>query len=150
MVSWQRPDDVIQRVAKEANLSIVNLLDDKVYEHYVTGVDEFIWAIKHASLVYTDSFHATVFSILYHTPFLVCDRLGNPITEKMGSRIDTLLKLFKLENRRGTIENGYEIQNVMNSPDWSNISDIINTEKKRSEEYLMTSLGLKILNKSNI
>ena len=145
-----RPDDVIQRVAKEANLSIVNLLDDKVYEHYVTGVDEFIWAIKHASLVYTDSFHATVFSILYHTPFLVCDRLGNPITEKMGSRIDTLLKLFKLENRRGTIENGYEIQNVMNSPDWSNISDIINTEKKRSEEYLMTSLGLKILNKSNI
>ena len=91
-----------------------------------------------------------MFSILYHTPFLVCDRLGNPITEKMGSRIDTLLKLFKLENRRGTIENGYEIQNVMNSPDWSNISDIINTEKKRSEEYLMTSLGLKILNKSNI
>lgn len=46
-----RPDAAIQQVANESGLPIVNLLDEDVYEYYVTGVDEFIWAIEHASLI---------------------------------------------------------------------------------------------------
>ena len=53
----------IDAIAKELGLEVVNLLDEDIYEHYVTGVDEFLWAIDHASLVYTDSFHGSVFSI---------------------------------------------------------------------------------------
>ena len=130
-----RPDAVIQKMAKDAGLSVVNLLDDDVYEHYVTGVDEFIWAIKHASLVYTDSFHGTVFSILYRTPFVVCNRLGDSVTEKMGSRIDSLLGLFGLEDRRGTTKNGYTIPNPMEVPDWSNVDEVLERERNRSKEY---------------
>lgn len=51
----------IDAIAEELGLTVVNLLDENVYEHYVTGVDEFLWAIDHASLVYTDSFHGSVF-----------------------------------------------------------------------------------------
>ena len=131
----KRPDAIIQSVAEEAGLSIVNLLDEKVYEHYVTGVDEFLWAVKHASLMYTDSFHGTVFSILYRTPFVVCNRLGDTVTEKMGSRIDNLLNLFGLDNRRGTKENGYTIPCPMDSPDWSNVDKVLKKERKRSAEY---------------
>lgn len=131
----ERPDEVIQKTAKDAGLSVVNLLDANVYEHYVTGVDEFIWAIKHASLVYTDSFHGTVFSILYRTPFVVCNRLGNSVTEKMGSRIDSLLGLFGLENRRGTSENGYAISNPMEDPDWSDVDAVLTRERNRSKNY---------------
>lgn len=112
MVSWRRlypylflgnrPDAAIQQVANESGLPIVNLLDEDVYEYYVTGVDEFIWAIEHASLIYTDSFHGTVFSVLFQKPFVVCNRVGEGCTSKMSSRIDTLLSYFELEGRRGT------------------------------------------------
>ena len=111
-------------------------MDEEVYEHYVTGPDEFIWAIEHAKLVYTDSFHGTVFSILFRTPFVVCDRVGDAVTEKMGSRIDTLLKLFGLESRRGTSANGYAIENPLAEPDWSNVDEVLARERKRSADYL--------------
>lgn len=136
-----RPDATIKKVADEMELPIVNLLDDKVYEHYVTGVDEFLWAIKHASLLYTDSFHGTVFSILYRTPFVVCDRVGDAITEKMGSRIDTLLSHFGLEDRRARRETGYEIPNPANAPDWSKVDDVLMVERKRSKDYFDRIFG---------
>lgn len=138
----KRPDFAIQKIAEETGLTVVNLLDDKVYEYYVTGVDEFLWAVKHASLMYTDSFHGTVFSILYRTPFIVCNRLGNTITEKMGSRIDTLLNLFGLGNRRGTKENGYVISTPIETSEWSTVDKVLARERKRSANYLEKALGL--------
>ncbi len=136
----ERPDEAIASVAKEVGLPVANLLDEKVYEHYVTGVDEFLWAIKHASLVYTDSFHGAVFSILYRRPFVVCNRLGSVVSEKMGSRIDTLLGLFHLEEKRGTKENGYMISHPLQAPEWDVTDEVLARERERSAEYLMRVL----------
>ena len=135
----ERPD-VVTLLERETGLKVVNLLDKDVYEHYVTGPDEFIWAIEHAKLVYTDSFHGTVFSILFRTPFVVCNRIGNAVEEKMGSRIDTLLGYFGLEARRGTKNNGYAIENPLSEPDWSQVDDVLARERKRSDEYLRQAL----------
>ena len=129
----------VDTVLKETGLKVVNLLDENVYEHYVTGVDEFIWAIEHAKLIYTDSFHGTVFSIIFRRPFVVCDRVGNSIETKMTSRIDSLLQLFGLEARRGTIENNYSIEEplTMNYPD---LEPVFTRECKRSFDYLASVL----------
>lgn len=135
----KRPE-VIARLEQETGLKVVNLLDEDVYEHYVTGPDEFLWAIEHAKLVYTDSFHGTVFSILFRTPFVVCNRVGDEVTEKMGSRIDTLLGLFGLEARRGTKANGYAIENPLAEPDWSNVDAVLAWERKRSADFLKMAL----------
>ncbi len=134
-----RPE-VVARLEQETGLKLINLLDEKVYEHYVTGPDEFIWAIEHAKLVYTDSFHGTVFSILFQTPFVVCNRVGDAIAEKMGSRIDTLLGYFGLESRRGMKNNGYAINNPLSEPDWSQVDVVLAKERKRSDEYLRQAL----------
>jgi len=131
---------VITQLEQETGLKVVNLMDENVYEHYVTGPDEFIWAIEHAKLVYTDSFHGTVFSILFRTPFVVCNRVGDEVTEKMGSRIDTLLGLFGLEARRGTKANGYAIENPLSEPDWSKVDEVLARERKRSADYLKMAL----------
>ena len=129
----------VDEIIKSTGLKVVNLLDENVYEHYVTGVDEFIWAIEHAKLVYTDSFHGTVFSIIFRRPFVVCDRVGNSIETKMTSRIDSLLQLFGLEARRGTIENNYSIEEplTMNYPD---LEPVFTRERKRSFDYLASVL----------
>lgn len=137
----QRPE-VVSRLESETGLKVVNLLDEDVYEHYVAGPDEFLWAIEHAKLMYTDSFHGTVFSILFRTPFVVCDRVGDDVSEKMGSRIDTLLGYFGLEARRGTKANGYAIENPLAEPDWSQVDEVLARERKRSDEYLRQAFGI--------
>ena len=48
-------------------LGLVDLTDI----HLPVGPAEFVWLIHHSALVCTDSFHATVFSLLFHRPF--CD-----------------------------------------------------------------------------
>lgn len=139
-----RPESV-EQVAKEAGLPVVNLLDRDVYEHYVTGVDEFIWAIEHASLLYTDSFHGTVFSILFRTPFVICNRVDakDAAMGKMGSRIDTLLDYFGLQDRRGTEANHYRIPNPLDQPDWSRVEPVLEKERKRSADYFERVFGVK-------
>lgn len=137
----KRPE-IVARLEQETGLKVVNLLDENVYEHYVTGPDEFIWAIEHAKLVYTDSFHGTVFSILFRTPFVVSNRVGNDVSEKMGSRIDTLLGYFGLENRRGTKANDYAIENPLAEPDWSKVDEVLARERARSDNYLRKALKI--------
>jgi hypothetical protein len=133
----RRPSQ-IDAIAEELGLTVVNLLDEAVYEHYVTGVDEFLWAIDHASLVYTDSFHGSVFSILFQTPFVVCDRYGTgkgDVSEKMGSRLDTLLGYFGFEDRRTNQERAYRIDDPLKLPDWSCCVSVLKRERERSDAY---------------
>lgn len=135
----------IDAIAEELGLTVVNLLDEAVYEHYVTGVDEFLWAIDHASLVYTDSFHGSVFSILFQTPFVVCDRVGTgkgDASEKMGSRLDTLLGYFGFEDRRTNQFKDYRIENPLQSPAWERCEPVLAKERSRSAGYLRRVLGL--------
>lgn len=58
--------------------------------------EEFLSLIKHASYVFTDSFHATVFSLLYGREFCTFRREGHAA---MSSRIYTLTELFGLPKR---------------------------------------------------
>ena len=128
----------VRRIADALNLPLVNLLDPKVYAHYVTGVDEFIWAVKHAELIYTDSFHGTVFSIIYRRPFVVCDRLPMSPKDlaggKMSSRIDTVLHYFHLERRRGTKENTYAVDDPL-YVDYAGAEDVFIRERARVDQY---------------
>lgn len=70
--------------------------DIKVFE---AGPAEFISLIKNASLVVTDSFHATAFSINLKVPFLSLCRFEKSNSESMNSRLDTLLGALDLKER---------------------------------------------------
>lgn len=70
--------------------------DEKVFD---AGPAEFISLIKHASLVLTDSFHATAFSINYGVPFLTLCRFDKHDPRSMNSRLTTILKAVRLESR---------------------------------------------------
>jgi len=60
--------------------------------YYTFGPDGFLEMIDHAQMVFTDSFHGTVFCILFHRQFYVYQRLENDGRDaNMFSRIDTLL-----------------------------------------------------------
>lgn len=138
----ERPD-FVSRLEEKTGMRVINCLDESIYEHYVMGPDEFLWAIDHAKLVYTDSFHGTVFSILFRTPFVVFNRAGNDIVKKMGSRIDTLLRYFGLESCRCMNKEDFDSKIVKKTPDWSKVETVLLQEKEKADNYLRQAFGLK-------
>ena len=66
------------------------------YKIYDATPPDFISLIKHAEYVFTDSFHATVFSHIYHKNFFVFNRAG---LKSMNDRIYSLTSLFDTQER---------------------------------------------------
>lgn len=73
------------------NIDIINVLNKNDF-HYFSGPIEFIDLIKNAELIITDSFHCTVFSIIFRKNFVVLNR----DTHNMGNRIKNLLEYFSI------------------------------------------------------
>ena len=123
----------IERIAKENNCEIINILD-KNSPFYQTGPSEFLYLEKNAFLICTDSFHSSVFAILYNRPFVVFDREDSNV--KMNSRLDTLLKKFKLENRWYKDKITEEQLKV----DYKESYIILKEERKKAKEFLENAI----------
>lgn len=119
----------INRISKEYNCDIINILDPSS-EFYNIGPDEFLYLEKNAFFICTDSFHSSVFAILYNKPFIVFERI---IAKKnINSRINTLLKKFRLENRRFNGKISEQLLNV----NYEYCEEILEDERKKSIEFL--------------
>ena len=129
--------EMIDKIAKENNCQIINILDKKD-PFYISGPEEFLYLEKNAFLICTDSFHASVFSIIFNRPFLVFEREDIKISS-MNSRIATLLSKFDLENKK-------VVDNIL--PDdylesnYDGVYEILNKEIKKSEEFLKRALDI--------
>lgn len=60
------------------------------------SVEAFLGLIASAQFVFTDSFHATVFSLIYQRQFVVFPRQGH---QQMSSRLHSLLDMFDVPER---------------------------------------------------
>ena len=112
---------------------IINILD-KNSIFYETGPSEFLYLEQNAFLICTDSFHSSVFSILFNRPFIVFNR--EDINKSMNSRIDTLINTFKLTNRN--YEGKISLDNL--SHDYSEAFKILDIKRKEAIDYLKNSL----------
>lgn len=88
----------IKNIAKKKNYKIIDISNYNS-DFYTVNPIEFVQLIKNSELVFTDSFHGSVFSILMETPFIVTKR---ETANSISSRIDTLLEKYSLENRKIT------------------------------------------------
>lgn len=131
----------VEKVAKENNLEIINLLDLKQSEIYSAGPGEFLDLINCSSLVCTNSYHGTIFSILFGKPFIVFDRIENNKIV-MSSRINTLLKKLNLEKRKSNIIYNTDMKDLFNS-DYVHAKDIIESERLKVYKYLKKALNNK-------
>ena len=119
----------IERIAKENDCEIINILDKKD-TFYVCGPSEFLYLEKNAFLVCTDSFHSSVFAILFNTPFVVFDREDS--ATRMNSRLDTLLEKFELKDRwfNERIEKNQLIA------DYKNVNKVLEMERKKAQDFI--------------
>src|SRR5690606_19316447 len=80
-------EERISQFAKEKDLEIIHLANIRDLNAYTADPSEFLDYIYSADMFVTDSFHGSVFSILFEKPFAVLEREGN--VKSMSSRIDT-------------------------------------------------------------
>lgn len=123
----------IEELAAKENKMIVELMDVNS-KYYLSGPEMFLTLIDNAELVFTDSYHTTIFSILFHTPFVVVNREHSNKSD-MSGRVSTLLKTFGLQDRFGMQANMYGC-------DFSQVENILKEEREKSLEFLKNALGL--------
>lgn len=100
-------------------------INDCIYPHIST----WLYAFSHASYIITDSFHGTVFSIIFEKPFLT---FGNA---KRGlDRMVSLLDLCHLEERL------YHESFRENNIDYNMVNKRIKEERDNSLRFIFTNL----------
>lgn len=125
---------LISDFAKRGGYDVINILD-KDDPFYASGPAEFLWLEKNAELICTDSFHSSVFGILFSTPFLVFDR--EDTSKNMSSRLDNLLEVFDLNDRKFI---GKELTEKCLDIDYSKAHEKLMIEKKRGIDFLENAI----------
>lgn len=129
--------NVVKQVAEYLSLEIFSTLDDSgiTNKHYIVPpIDDWICGIKNSQFVVTDSFHGTVFSILFNKPFIV---LGN--RNRGMARFESLLKLFNIEER--LVYDLNNIRSVLSKEiDYQKINQKIEILRLESLNFISSSL----------
>lgn len=98
---------------KKYNLRVISLQSEWTEQSdifnvdiYSTSPDEFLWLVANCDIVFTDSFHGSVFSIINEKPFRFFDR-NTDFVGNMSSRLNTLFDKFQIGSwcRGNTAEN---------------------------------------------
>ncbi|PID33235.1 hypothetical protein CR969_01850 [Candidatus Saccharibacteria bacterium] len=122
----------IKDFAADRDLEIYRVMGDYYdADHKTPDPLGFVAGIKHAEFVFTDSFHACVFSIIMKTPFKVYGRKDM----KMSSRIETLLQNYHLEH---AMSSGEDIS--FEEYDFSGVEEIRKRGAEVGFNFLKSSL----------
>lgn len=125
------------KLAEELGFKVIDIMDIDSDYYIHTRPDEFLYWIHNAKLVVTDSFHASVFSILFNKPFVVTERTD---IKGMGSRLDTLFNKFGIIGRHfDELKDGFdstgEVRNKLFSAEYSGVQAVLEAERKKAEEF---------------
>ena len=121
---------LIEMIASKKNLSVKFFNADG---DSTLSVEEWIAAFRDATLVVTDSFHGSAFSIIFNHDFYSIVNNG-----RGASRFYSLLSKFGLSDRIIT-DMSCNLANIKDI-DWNNVNKIIEGKKNESVEFLRNNL----------
>lgn len=111
----------------EKNKDILNIVD--------AGPAEFLGLFASASFVITNSFHGSIFSLIFEKEFFTI----TPLNKSNNSRQQGLLEMVSLENR--IIKEGSDISKIsLDTIDYTIINNIIEKEKQDSVAFLTNAI----------
>lgn len=125
------------QLGEQMNLPVVHLLGGQLARWYLPGKvnrvtalgpSEWLWFMHHADYVVTNSFHGTVFSLLYHRPFTVA--LNGKVSD---ARMLTLLDGTGLESRAMLTADGAK---GMASIDWRQVDGTVEEKARTGKVFL--------------
>ncbi|EOS53832.1 polysaccharide pyruvyl transferase family protein [Adlercreutzia caecimuris] len=143
----EQAEDTLEQAAAYArahNLKIVEATDRPIPQgklskykdldvtyRYDIGIEEWLGYFKYADVVFTNSFHASCFSILFEKEFYVGSRNGDKVTN--------VLKQFGLENRRFNKDT-----NLLDPPlapiDYETVGAILRAKRQESSDFILNAI----------
>jgi len=126
-------EKTILEYANAHGCRIRRILDLRDRQTYKAGPQDFVELFSKAQYVFTDSYHACCFSILYHKQFTVFNRAGMEGKANMNSRMETLFRLFDLDNV--TMDNG-----VAPQIDYLKVDRLLAQHRAESQTWLNKAL----------
>lgn len=142
------PYKFIESIRIKTGYKVVNILSNysRINIPYAcnTGTvspPEFIGLVSKASYVCTNSFHGTIFSIQFARDFFVFNRFSQVSSINQNSRIDTLLDIVFLKERRCLLEDEFI---PSTSPiDYQRVYNSLAEKRKSSIDFLSQALNEK-------
>lgn len=139
--------DIIERLSNELGLEVISLAmsaiamaDKNFSKYYNVGPLEFVDLVDNATLVVTDSFHATVFSLIMQTPFIVFPRAAQLFEgNDMNSRINDVLEDVNLGDRIINKYDDIDFDTLIDL-DFKESSEIISEKREKSLGWLKNAL----------
>ena len=128
----------IRQKSAEMHFKLIDIAEFSSDSRIEVGPVEFVSLLYHSEAVFTDSFHGTVFSILFHKPFIVFERPYEKGYGKMSSRLDTLLETFDLNEHRITCKE--QLKTITLKYDFSSVDEILREKRKDSIQFLKEAL----------
>lgn len=156
----QRALQEANRFATENQLSVLLDLNDGfsdadlitvAWESAISaGPSEFLYNMRHADYVITDSFHATAFAILFNKPFWVFrrERIGNQQktsgtaclingTSQSANRMGNSIRMADLLDRFSLSDRMYNGSLSGKEIDWNSVNKKIHSEREAGLKYLL-------------
>lgn len=128
---------LITDFSKTHNCRILNFFEENNWELFDTGPSEFVGLIANAQAIFTDSFHASVFSTLFQKPFVVFDRVDKE--KDMSSRIESLCQKLALESHQFSSPT-FDKDTILH-PDYTQSMALLERERKKSMDFLKSALN---------
>jgi len=105
------------------------------------GPEEFIGLIKNAKFIMTDSYHGTLFSIVFKKDFYVFKRFDDKKKDSQNSRIYNVLKMCNLEERIINNDITEKCKTGIHIDNFEDVYEIINDRIEYSKNFLLTALS---------
>lgn len=94
--------------------------------------EEWLTAYRNAEAIFTNTFHGTVFAILFQRPFLTI--LQNKPYAEQNTRVYSLLEMFGLQDRIYDPNKNIGIQ-MSQKIDWESVTERLSRERKKVENF---------------
>lgn len=103
-------------------------------------IGEWINIISDSDMIITNSFHGTIFSLIFNKEFITLSRTGEN-TKKMNTRIKPLLEKIGLKERYVEYVDEVIIRQIKNNPvDWGKVNKYIDLWRKDGISFLRKSI----------
>lgn len=135
----------VKKLSEQTGCKVINAMTEsriipdvgKSYAHF--GMSDFLWLIKNATYVCTDSFHCTALSVNMEKEFFVFKRFLDTDTNSQNSRLYSLLKRFDLDERLVTNDDNIN-EKAKREINYSAVTKKLKEIESQSEDYLKASL----------
>ena len=134
--------ETVKAFASKVNIPIVGISYNEYDDTWMTRLKDvhsgnFLWLIHNALYIFTDSYHGSIFSLIYHKKFWLFRRFKDNDLICQNSRIVQLSEYFNIDN---LIINPTTIIDKEPYIDYDNFERTVYNLRKKSIEFLLKSL----------